>query len=99
MYIMWSGSPIDGFHDISAVSGPSRYFFKYAPHSMVWIFARTPTAARLAWITVAISTGDCMPEPDSGTKKVTSNPLAWPASLRRARALSGSYGYRLTLVS
>ena len=33
---------------------------------MVWILARTPTAARLAWITVPISTGDCMPEPDSG---------------------------------
>jgi len=43
---------------------------------MVWILARTPTAARFAWITVPISTGDCMPEPDSGTKKVTSKPLA-----------------------
>ena len=44
MYIMWSGSPIDGFHDISAMSGASRYFLRYAPHSIVWIFARTPPA-------------------------------------------------------
>ena len=57
---------------------------------MVWILARTPTAARFAWITVPISTGDCMPEPDSGTKKVTSKPLAKPASFSSALAFSGS---------
>src|SRR5881275_1429309 len=85
MYIMWSGSPIEGFHDISAMSGCSRYFRRYAPHSIVWIFARTPICARLAWMTVAISTGDCIPEPDSGTRNPSSKPPAYPASLSSAQ--------------
>ena len=50
-------------------------------------------------MTVPISTGCCMPEPDSGTRKVTSKPFGWPASFRSALALSGSYGYRVVLSS
>src|SRR6266498_5783314 len=42
---------------------------------MVWILGLMPTARSCAWITVPISTGCCMLEPDSGTKKVTSKPF------------------------
>ena len=38
----------------------------------------TPTALRFDWITVDIATGDCMPEPDSGTHSVVEKPFGKP---------------------
>ena len=50
-------------------------------------------------MTVDIATGDCMPEPDSGTHSVVENPLGYPASASSFRARSGSYGYGLSAES
>src|SRR6267142_2850386 len=76
-----------------------RSLARYAPHSIVCSVTLTPTALRLDWITVDIATGDCMPEPDSGTHSVVENPLGYPASASSFRARSGSYGYGLSAES
>ena len=57
---------------------------------MVWSVTLTPTAFKFDWMIVLIATGDCMPEPDSGTQSVVVNPLASPASARSFLAFSGS---------
>ena len=41
-------------------------------------------------MTVDIATGDCIPEPDSGTQSVVLKPLGKPASASSFRARSGS---------
>ena len=41
-------------------------------------------------MTVLIATGDCMPEPDSGTQRVVEKPVGSPASARSFFARSGS---------
>ena len=57
---------------------------------MVCIAMFTPTALRLDWMTVDMATGDCMPEPDSGTHSVVAKPFGKPASARSFFARSGS---------
>ena len=52
-----------------------RSLARNAPHSIVWSVTVTPTALRFDWITRAIATGDCMPEPDSGTQSVVEKPF------------------------
>src|SRR5262245_52843045 len=66
-----------------------------APHSKVCSVALTPTALRFDWMTVDIATGDCTPEPDSGTQSVVEKPFGRPASASSFRARAGSCGYGL----
>ena len=42
---------------------------------MVCSVTFTPTARRFDCITTAMATGDCMPEPDSGTHMVVEKPF------------------------
>src|SRR2546428_13022673 len=49
-----------------------------APHSKVCSVTLTPTALRFDCITVAIATGDCIPEPDSGTHMLVVKPAGVP---------------------
>ena len=67
-----------------------RSLARNVPHSMVWSVTFTPTALRFDWMIVLIATGDCMPEPDSGTQSVVEKPLGSPASARSFFARSGS---------
>src|SRR6516162_9126557 len=96
---MGAGSPGSSMKDIapmSADASPLPYWFRYAPHSNVWMEALMPTADRSAWIASAIVFGDCMPDPDSGIQNVALNPLGYPASRSSPFAFSGSYVYFLT---
>ena len=52
-----------------------RSLARYAPHSIVASATVTPTALRLDWMTVDIATGDCIPEPDSGTHNEVEKPF------------------------
>src|SRR6185503_10328510 len=96
-YITMSGSSLPAIHD-SANSSCSllRSLARYAPHSIVCSVTVTPIALRLDWMTVDIATGDCIPEPDSGTHSVVLNPLGRPASASSFFARSGSYAYGLS---
>src|SRR4029077_2071046 len=67
-----------------------RSLARNVPHSMVWSVTFTPTALRFDWMIVLMATGDCMPDPDSGTPRVGGKPLARPASARSFLARSGS---------
>ena len=52
-----------------------RSLARKAPHSMVCSVTLTPTALRFDCMTVDMATGDCMPEPDSGTQSVVAKPF------------------------
>src|SRR5207245_11008211 len=82
----------------AALSMPPTYALMYEVHSIVCIFASTPTCASWAWTTVAISLGAIMPEHDSGTRNTVENPLGRPASVSRLLAFCGSYEYWGTLL-
>src|SRR6185503_16882149 len=74
-----SGSSLPAIQD-SANSSCSllRSLARYAPHSIACSDTLTPTALRLDWMTVDMATGDCMPEPDSGTHSVVVSPASAP---------------------
>src|SRR2546426_12801091 len=75
-YITMSGSSLPAIHESANRSCSFvRSLARYAPHSIVCSATLTPTALRLDWITVDIATGDCIPDPDSGTHSGGENPL------------------------
>ena len=90
-YITRSGSSEPAIHDSANMScSLVRSLARKVPHSMVWSVTFTPTALRFDWMIVLMATGDCMPDPDSGTHSVVEKPLARPASARSFLARSGS---------